>query len=121
MKSIYPAQAVREVKWLIENSGQSGTLTRPVATGGGTFFGPNETSATTIGTVAVEMQNLPPKDLAELGADAVASVLPGSGVLESDFLAISGIRYRVTALKPHNFFGQVTHVDLHLTRERRDG
>jgi len=42
-------------------------------------------------------------------------------VRESDFLAIGQTRYRVTAVKPHSFFGAITHLDLHLARERRDG
>ena len=47
--------------------------------------------------------------------------MPDAGVQEQDFLAIGETRYRVTEVKPHNFFGKVTHLDLHLERERRDG
>jgi len=121
VKQGYPNQARKEVRWLIEQSGVTGKLTRPQASGGGTFFGPNETTEEVIGTVSIEMQDLPPKDLAELGADAVAHVLPDSGVQEQDFFAIGETRYRVTEAKPHNFFGTVTHLELHLERERRDG
>jgi len=114
-------QAAKEVRWLIEQSGLTGTLRRPAAAGEGQFFGSYEASEPVVGDITLEMQDLPPKDLTELGADAVASVLPDAGVLEQDFIVIGETRYRVTAVKPHNFFGTVTHHDLHLTRERRDG
>lgn len=121
MKSSYPAQAVREVSWIILQSGVIGALSRPIQAGQESFFGPHETNETTLGNIPIEMQDLPPKDLSEIGADAVACVLPDSGVQEQDFLAIGDTRYRVTAIKPHNFFGAITHLDLHLTRERRHG
>ena len=121
MKPGYPNQAHKEVRWLIEQSGVTGKLRRPQASGGGTFFDPKEESEIAVGDIPLEMQDLPPKDLTEIGADAVACVLPDSGVQEQDLLAIGETRYRVTAVKPHNFFGTVTHLDLHLTRERRDG
>jgi len=121
VKPGYPNQAQKEVRWLIEQSGLTGSLSRPQTSGGGTFFGPNEDSELGVGDIPLEMQDLPPKDLTEIGADAVACVLPDAGVQEQDFLAIGETRYRVTAVKPHNFFGTVTHLDLHLTRERRDG
>ncbi len=121
MKSTYPAQAVREVRWLITQSGVTASVLRPVVAGEGTFFGPHESGLTEVGTVPVEVQSLPPKDLTELGADAVASVLPDSGIRESDFLVIGEARFRVTAVKEHNFFGAITHLDLTLTLERRYG
>jgi len=121
VKKGYGNQALKEVRWLIEQSGVTGKLTRPHAAGEGSFFGRNETGEVEAATIPLEMQDLPPKDLTEIGADAVACVLPDSGVQEQDFLAIGETRYRVTAVKPHNFFGAVTHLDLHLTRERRNG
>ena len=121
MKSSYPAQAVREVRWIILQSGVTGVLSRPTQAGQDSFFGSHETGTTTVGTIPIEMQDLPPKDLTEIGADAVACALPECGVKEQDFLTIGDSRYRVTAIKPHNFFGAVTHLDLHLTRERRHG
>jgi len=121
VKQTYPNQAQKEVRWLIEQSGVTGKLSRPAKAGEGSFFGPHEDSEPLIGEIPLEMQDLPPKDLTEIGADAVACVLPDSDVQEQDFLAIGQTRYRVTAVKPHNFFGAVTHLDLHLTRERRDG
>ena len=121
MNEKYVQQASREVKWLIEQSGVSARLTRPRRQGQGSFYGSSETSEELVGGIPVEMQDLPPKDLTEIGADAVACVLPDCGVQEQDFLAVSGTRYRVTEVKPHNFFGTVTHLELHLERERRDG
>ncbi len=123
MKQGYPNQAAKEVRWLIEQSRVTGQVKRPQAAGQGSFFGQSEASETDVGTVPLEMQDLPPKDLTVIGADAdaVACVLPDAGVQEQDFLAIGETRYRVTAVKPRNFFGTVTHLDLHLTRERRDG
>jgi len=121
MQPRYSNQAQKEVRWLIEQSGLTAVLTRPQSSSDTKFFGANETSETTIGTIAVEMKDLPPKDLTELGADAVAHVLADSGVQEEDFLAIDGTRYRATAVKPHNFFGAISHLELHMTLERRDG
>ena len=121
MKNGHRHQAQREVRWLILQSGVTGIVTRPQAAGEGTFYGPAETAEEEIGSVPIEMQDLSPKDLTEIGADAVAHVLPDSGVREQDFLAIGKTRYRVTEVKPHNFFGMVTHLELHLERERRNG
>jgi hypothetical protein len=121
VKQGYPNQAVKEVRWLIEQSGVTGKLSRPTNAGQDSFFGPHEDSEPVVRDIPLEMQDLPPKDLTEIGADAVACALPDAGVQEQDFLAIGETRYRVTAVKPHNFFGTVTHLDLHLTRERRDG
>ena len=121
MKPAYPAQAVKEVRWLIEQSGVTAVLSRPAKAGQDSFYGPHDASESVLGSIPVEMQDLPPKDLTEIGADAVACVLPDSDVHESDFLLIGDTRYRVTAVKPHNFFGAVTHLDLHLARERRNG
>lgn len=121
MKSRYTTQAAKEVTWLIQQSGVTATLTRPLEEGEGSFFGPAETSEEDLGEIAVEIKDLDPKDLVELGADAVAHVLADSGVQEQDFLAIDGVRYRATAVKTHNFFGTISHLELHLERERRDG
>ena len=121
MKATHRNQAKREVEWLIRQSGVTGTLSRPETSAGDSFYGPHEGSEAVQGEVHVEMQDLAPKDLTEIGADAVACVLPNSGVQEQDFLTIDETRYRVTEVKPHNFFGAVTHLELHLERERRNG
>jgi len=121
VKATHRNQARREVEWLIRQSGVTGTLIRPANSGEDSFYGPHEGSEAVQSEVNIEMQDLPPKDLTEIGADAVACVLPDSGVREQDFLAIGETRYRVTEVKPHNFFGAVTHLELHLERERRNG
>ena len=114
-------QAARDVAWMISKSGLTATVTRPMVSGEDSFYGPHENSGTVIGNVPIEMRDLPPEDLAEIGADAVASVLPDSGVEEQDMLEVDGIRYRVTQTKPQNLFGEVTHLELHLELEKRDG
>lgn len=119
MRSAYPAQAVREVAWLIAQSGVTAIVTRQPIAGQGSFYGPHETAETSVGTIPVEMKDMPSKDLTEIGSDAVACVCPDSGLQEQDFLAIAGVRYRATAIKPFNFFGQITHMEVQLTRERR--
>jgi len=119
MRSAYPAQAVREVAWIIAQSGETAVVTRKSIAGHDAFFGPHETSETLVGTIPVEMKDMPAKDLTELGSDAVACVCPDSGLQEQDFLTIEGVRYRATAVKPFNFFGQITHMEVQLTRERR--
>ena len=114
-------QAAHDVAWLIRQADTLARVTRPQAAGTGTFFGPHEPTEDTVGEVPIEMRDLEPKDLAEIGADAVAAVLPDADVEESDFVEVDGVRYRVSAVKPQRFFGTVTHMDLHLVRERRHG
>jgi len=113
-------QAAEDVAWMIRQSGQTATIFRPQVAGEDSFFGPREASEIEIGSIPVEVKDLAPKDLAEIGADAVASVLPDSGVQEQDFLRIGAIRYRVTEVKPQNLFGKITHLDLHLELEKRE-
>jgi hypothetical protein len=114
-------QAARDVAWLIRQTGTIAKVMRPTPAGTGSFYGSHEASETPVGEVPIEMRDLPPKDLAELGADAVAAVLPDAGIVENDFVEVAGVRYRVTDVKPQRFFGTVTHIDLHLARERRHG
>jgi hypothetical protein len=113
-------QAAGDVAWMIRQSGQTATIFRPQVAGEDSFFGPREASEIEIGSIPVEVKDLAPKDLDEIGADAVASVLPDSGVLEQDFLRIGATRYRVTEVKSQNLFGKITHLDLHLELEKRE-
>jgi len=75
-------QAADDVAWLIRQSGVEARIFRPQLAGEDSFFGSRESSEIEIGTIPIEVKHLPPSDLAEIGADAVASVLPDSGVLE---------------------------------------
>lgn len=111
-------QAKRDVEWMIRKSGLTATVTRPVKAGEGSFFGSHAESETVIGSVPIEMKDLPPKDLAEIGADAVASVLFDSEIREQDFAEVNEARYRITNVKPQNLFGVITHLDLHLELEK---
>jgi len=113
-------QAAEDVAWMIRQSGQTATIFRPQVAGEDSFFGPREASEIEIGSIPVEVKDLAPKDLTEIGADAVASVLPDSGILEQDFLCLGATRYRVTEVKPQNLFGRITHLDLHLELEKRE-
>ena len=112
-------QAARDVAWLIRQTGTVARVTRPQAAGAGSFYGKHEVDEVLVGDVPIEMRDLPAKDLAELGCDAVAAVLPDAGIQENDFVEVADVRYRVSEVKPQRFFGTVTHVDLHLVRERR--
>ena len=113
-------QMGQDVAWLIRQSGQTAILLHPQVAGTDSFYGPHDAAETEVGVVPIEMTMLSPKDLAEIGADAVASVLPESGVQEQDMLDIGGTRYRVTEVMPYTCFGVVTHCDLHLEREHRE-
>jgi len=113
-------QTAADVAWMIRQSGQTATIFRPQAAGEDSFYGPREATEAEIGSIPIEVKALPPKDLAEIGANAVASVLPDSGVQEQDFLRIGSTRYRVSEIKPQNLFGQITHFDLHLELEKRE-
>ena len=125
------AQAKRDMEWLVKLSGVLATVVRPGSVGAGSFFGRRDSNVTTLGPIPMGIRSLPPETLAEIGADAVASVLPGADVREGDWLDVDGVgggdgdgesvRYRVTEVRPQNLFGALTHVDLHLERERRDG
>lgn len=121
MLSRQTRQAAGDVAWLIRQAGTTARVTRPTPAGAGSFFGPHEAGETAVGEIPIEVNDLAPKDLAELGCDAVASVLPDAGVVENDFVAVAGVHYRVSEVKPQSLFGTVTHVDLHLVMERRHG
>jgi hypothetical protein len=108
-----------DVAWLIRQSDRSATLLRPQVAGEDSFYGAHEPVEDEIGTVPIEMKALSPRDLAEIGADAAASVLPDSDVREQDILEVDGVRYRVSEVKPQNCFGALTHLDLHLELEKR--
>ncbi len=112
-------QALREVTWLIQTSNVSAVVTRPGVTGSGTFDGPIESTISTIGTIPIEMNTKVNSDLTEIGADASASVLPSCGVLENDWVTVSGTRYKVTNIQPQNFFGVITHWVLILTKDQK--
>ena len=113
-------QMTGDVAWMIRQSGLRATILRPEAADEDSFFGSHETAEVEIGTIPIEMKVLSPKDLAEIGADAAASVLPDSSVQEQDILIIDDIRYRVTELKAQNCFGAITHIELHLELEKRE-
>ena len=115
------AQAARDVAWLIRRAGTLAKVSRPTPAGSGSFYGSHEASEEVIGEVPIEMRDLPAKDLAELGCDAVAAVLPDAGIVENDFVEVADVRYRATNVTPQLFFGAVTHANLQLTRERRNG
>ncbi len=109
-----------DVAWLIRRSGRSATILRPQVAGEDSFYGSHEPTEVEIGTVPIEMKMLSPRDLAEIGADAAASVLPDSDVREQDILEVDGVRYRICEIKPQNCFGAITHLDLHLELEKRE-
>ena len=113
-------QAKRDVEWMIRKSGLTANVTRPAIAGEGSFFGPHVASETVVASIPIELKDLAPKDLAEIGADAVASVLPDCGIEEQDLVDVKGIRYRATNVKPQDLFGEVTHFDLHLELEKRE-
>ena len=113
-------QLTGDVAWMIRQSGRTATILRPQNAGQDSFFGSHETAEVEIGAIPIEIKALSPKDLAEIGADAAASVLPDSGVQEQDILMIDAIRYRLTELKAQNCFGAITHIDLHLELEKME-
>lgn len=113
-------QLVNDVRWTIEKSMTSATLYRPTETNVDSFYGSHETTETNMGTLAIEMKPLAPKDLMEVGADQAASVLPDSGVKENDILEVEGVKYRVTNVKKQNCFGAITHLDLLLELDKRE-
>ncbi len=120
MKDRQRRQMNGDVAWLIRQSDISARVFRSDREGEDYFFGSHEPAEVEIAVIPIEIKALSPKDLAEIGADAAASVLPDSGVLESDILDIDGVRYRVSEVKPQNCFGALTHLDLHLELEKRE-
>jgi|GEM_PF-3209582 len=113
-------RARRDVARLIRLSRVEARLLRPQEEGDDSFFGAHESGEVEIVRIPIEMKSLSATDLAELGADAVASALPDSGVQEQDFLEVEGERYRVSDIRKHNLFGVVTHLELHLEHEKRE-
>lgn len=120
MRATCAQKAAREVRWLIEQAQTTGVLVRQATAGTDTFYGPHETTEEVVAPALVlEMQTLPARTTTEVGADLLANVLPDSGVQEKDIIVFGDQRYRVTEVKPYNYFGTVTHLGLRLLIERR--
>lgn len=109
------SQAVRDVERIIRSSGESAKIYRP-GNASAKVNGVVPGALTLISEVPIEMNFLTPKDLAEIGASALASVLPGSSIVENDTIEVAGTRYMATEVKPENLEGSITHIVLHLEK-----
>lgn len=123
MSILSPQEKMRvaaDVKTIIEASGETARILRPAKQGADTFYGSREVSETEVAAaIPCELRHLPPEEVQQKGHDALLHVLSEADVQEGDFAIVSGVRYRVTDLKPHNCFGVVTHVELALELEAK--
>lgn len=110
--------AARYVGTLIEKSLYTAKITR--ASMSESYYGPVEGTETVIAAAApVDLKFADEKSISETGLSAYASFKHDSGVAENDKVEINGKRYRITAVKPKEFFGAVTHLECHLELERK--
>lgn len=105
------AQAVTQVRELIESSGQTAVLLRKQD--GENLYGTDEGTFVEICTFPLEMNATPPIDLAKK-ADATASVLPELDVRACDRVRFGITEYRVQAVMNESLFGALTHKALEL-------
>ena len=102
---------------LIQASGETAEILRPVVAGAGEFAGPHTPNEESVGTAPIEFQQLSPDELKQIGADGLCSMLPDADVAEGDILIFNEARYCVSDVKPVNCFGVVSHLVVKLERE----
>jgi hypothetical protein len=105
------AQAVADVRALIESCGQRAEVFRAVA--GERLYGSDSEGRTSVGTIALEFVADPPEDLGQK-IDATASVPPDADVRAEDELWFEGALYRVQSVRDERLFGAPTHRTLAL-------
>jgi len=105
------AVASADIRELITSSGQTAILLRKQA--GETLYGTDEGEFCEVGTLTLEMNQTPAKDLAKQ-IDAEACVLPEADVRACDRVRYGGCDYRVQTVVPHSLFGSLTHKVLEL-------
>jgi len=110
--------ASRYVGTLIDKSLYRAKITRAVKSD--SYYGPVEGTETVIAAAApVDLKFADEKTVSETGLSAYASFKSDCGVMENDKVEIDGKRYRVTAVKPKEFFGAITHLECHFELERK--
>ncbi len=105
--------AVQDVADLILASGKQATLLRSQP--GERLYGSDDESFAVVDTIALELVETPPEDLAQK-IDATAEVLPSSDVRAEDRLRTAAADYRVQTVSEERLFGAVTHKTLKLVR-----
>lgn len=110
----------RDIRNLIELSGQTGQLRRPQVTGAGSFDGPVESGEQVIvEAFPLEWRPHSPDDLKQLGHSGMIHVLRELDVQEKDIVEFDGHRYRVTDVRPIDLFGTAVYQVAQLEREYR--
>jgi len=102
---------------LIRISGEIAEILRPSVVGAGDFAGPHEQDEESLGSVPIELKQLSPDELKQVGADGMCSMLPETDVAEGDILIYNEVRYCVSDIKPMNCFGAVSHLVVKLEWE----
>lgn len=110
LSDLEKSQAAQAVRDLILGAGLVARQFRAMGPG---LYGSDDEEAELVGEIHVELLESPDVDVGN-NVDAVANVLPGAGVQPTDRLVIAGATYRVQAIKPHNLFGIITHLELSL-------
>jgi len=109
-----------DIRSLIEQSGTTGTLLRPVSTGIGSFDGPVESDEQVIvESFPLEWRPGSPDDLKQIGTSGSIHVLPDLDVREKDMVEFENHRYRVTDVRPIDLFGTAVYQVVQLEREYR--
>jgi len=109
-----------DIRSLIEASGSTGRLLRPVKSGAGSFDGPVEADEqVVIEAFPLEWRPLSPGDLKQMDHSGLAHVLPDLEVQDGDIVEFNEHRYRVTDVRPVDLFGTPVYQILQLEREYR--
>ncbi|CAM2066722.1 hypothetical protein SCOR_15185 [Sulfidibacter corallicola] len=105
LTEVEKASVARDVRDLIEGSGQRATLLRVT---GAKLYGSDDQATEPIGEIPIELVETPSVNLSD-NVDATGHVLPEADVRPTDRIRLAGATYRVQTVKPQNLFGVITH------------
>lgn len=110
----------KDLRELIELSGQAGKLFRPVVAEVGSFDGPVEADeAIVVESFPLEWRPHSPDDLKQIGTSGMIHVLPELDIREQDMVEFENHRYRVTDVRPIDLFGTAVYQVVQIEREYR--
>ena len=113
------AQAVRDMERIIRAAGVTASIYRPSASTAG-FFGTVPGARAQVASIPVKPQQLNPKSLAEIGADAAVLALPSADIRDDDVVTMSGIEYTATTVTPKLHESDRTHYEVYLVHDNRE-
>jgi len=110
-----------DMEHLLSSFGKAMTVFRSVGVNQGSFSGSILTSEVLVNQAAIEEKMLSPKSLTDGGADRMVCCGGQTDIREGDRVEIEGISFLVSHINPQNVFGVVTHLEVMLEQDRRNG